>query len=425
MPGAPAPGHRSLGARTVRETTARAAGRRAAIALATAGGGLAGWAALADPHWLERHVLGSYCPTNLPLWAVARGLRFAAAALGALAVLVLAPALARRLRRASLRGAAFSLAGLAIAIAAALLVSELAMRRQYARLALGGGPDAGQRRDRPLVRVDPRLGWSHVPGRTTWVEQGGRRISYAIDAAGDRAASPEETADPVRPTLLFAGESIAFGWGLLHEETFPFLVGRDLGMQAVNLAVVGYGNDQAHLRVLDALDRYRRPVAVVTLFVPSQIRRNVDIWRSRLALGPDGALGVVPPSSGPRIAKLLQLLPYHGDDALRVTAAVLRATAEAARARGAFPLFVVTNYGSACLDEDGEAWIFEELFVRQALPFVRVDLYPEDLLPGLFERHPGPRGARKIAAAVERALADQLAGKEGPTGRPITDRAPR
>jgi lysophospholipase L1-like esterase len=45
-----------------------------------------------------------------------------------------------------------------------------------------------------------------------------------------------------------------------------------------------------------------------------------------------------------------------------------------------------------------------ELFVRQGLPFVRVDLGPEDRLPGILEDHPNPRGARAIAAAVERAL---------------------
>lgn len=187
---------------------------------------------------------------------------------------------------------------------------------------------------------------------------------------------------------------------------FPALVGRHLGVQAVNLAVVGYGNDQAHQRVLDALERFRHPIAVVTLFHPGQIRRNVDVWRPRLALRADGSLALVPPSTGPRLAKLLDQLPWHGDRALRITAAVLRATADAARARGAFPLFVVANYGAPCLREgDREAWIVEEVFVRQGLAFVRVDLGPEDLLPGILERHPGPRGSARIAAAVEGVLA--------------------
>lgn len=388
------------------------------LAITVAGVALVGWALIPHAHWVERHVLSSYCATSVPQWVMARALPWASAALGAVAALVVAPALARSVRRASPRAAAASLAGIVIAIGASLAVSELYMRRLYDRLALGGQPLPDGRRDALMSRVDPRLGWSYFPGRTTWVEMGGRRISYAIDSDGDRTASTNDLPDPARPTVLFAGESIAFGYGLPYEETFPFLVGRDLGIQTVNLAVVGYGNDQAYLRVLDALERYRRPLAVVTLFTPGQIRRNVDMWRPHLALAPDGALALVPPSPGPRIAKLLQALPTHGNDALRVTAAILHATAEAARARGAFPLFVVTNYGPACLHEDGEeAWIVEELFLRQALTFVRVDLEAEDLLPGLLERHPGPRGARKIAAAVERALSEQLA-TEGKRSRP-------
>jgi hypothetical protein len=237
---------------------------------------------------------------------------------------------------------------------------------------------------------------------------GDRAVSYAIDEDGDRAASSGERPDPARPSILFAGESIAFGYGLPWEETFPYLVARDLAVQAVNLAVVGYGSDQAHQRVLDALPRFARPLAVVTLFVPSQMMRNVDPWRPRLGLGPGGALVPVPASSGPRLSRLLAELPFHGDEALEVTRAVVRATAEAARARGAFPLFVVTNYGSACLPGEGEPWIVDELFVRQGLAFVRVDLDREDLLPEAMEKHPGPRGARKIARAIELALSQRL-----------------
>jgi hypothetical protein len=161
--------------------------------------------------------------------------------------------------------------------------------------------------------------------------------------------------------------------------------------------------------VVEALGHVARPLAVVTLFIPDQIRRNVDPWRRRLALRPDGALEPVPPRAGPRLARLLHELPWHDGEALRVTAAVLRATADAARARGAFPLFVVTNYDAACRPDDGgEPWIVDELFARQGLPYVRVDLGPDDRLPGPFERHPGPAGARRIAAAVEAALAHRL-----------------
>lgn len=392
--------------------------RFSGVLVAIGGAGLLAWALQADAHWAERHVLASYCATFPVEQLLARAAPWAVAALGVLGLGALAALLARWATRGFLPVRPGTVVGAVLAVAASLWVTELHMRRLYQRLALGASP-AADARVTAMARPDPRLGWTHVPARTTWVGVGGRRVAYAIDADGDRAASVDWRPDHDRPTVLFTGESIAFGYGLAHEETVPFLVGRALAVQAVNLAVVGYGNDQAHLRVLDALPRYRRPVAVVTLFVPDQIRRNVDIWRPRLALSPDGTLRPVPPSTGPRIAKLLQALPVHGDEALHVTAAILRATAEAARSRGALPLFVVTNYGRGCQgDEGGDPWITSELFTRQGLPFVRVDLDPDDRLPGVFERHPNARGSEKLAAAVERALRNARAPARRDGGTP-------
>jgi len=397
----------------------------ARLSITALGAALIVWALSADAHWADRHVLALYCATNVVESILSGAARWIGGALGVAAIWKIAPAVARRVESAGPRVRAGPLLGVAIAVAASLAVAELYMRRQHDRLARGAPPPAGSS-DVAMTRVDPRLGWSYIPGRTTTTEVAGRRVAYAIDADGDRAASPGDLPDPARPTVLFAGESIAFGYGLPYEESIPFLVGRDLGVQVVNLAVVGYGNDQAHLRVVEALPRLARPLAAVTVFVTSQMKRNVEPWRARLALAPGGALVAVPPAGGPRIARLLGELPYRGDEALRVTASILRATAEAARARGAFPLFVVTNYGPACLPgEQGEPppsetgsktafrggdepWIVDELFVRQGLAFVRVDLGPEDLLPGLLERHPSLRGTRKIAAAVVRALSQGL-----------------
>jgi hypothetical protein len=388
--------------------SARAIAVAARVGTTLAGGALVGWSLAADARFAERHLLADYCATGGATWVAARAVPWIAALAGIVAIWRIAPALARRAERLDVRGRLPGLLGIVAAVAAALGVGEGVARWQHDRLMLGGRSPAGARA--AMTRPDPRLGWSYLPGRTTWTTVGGRAVAYAVDADGDRAASSDRRADPTRPTVLFAGESIAFGYGLPWEETFVHRVEEDLGVQAVNLAVVGYGSDQAHRRVVDALARFARPLAVVSVFVPDQIARNVDRWRPRLGLAPDGALLPVPAAGGPALLELLDRLPWHGDGPLRLTGAILRATADAARARGATPLFVVTNYGPACLpDEGGEAWVVNELFVRQGLPFVRVDLAPEDLLPGLLERHPGARGARKIAGAIEGALAGRIA----------------
>ncbi|HET9599792.1 MAG TPA: hypothetical protein VFP65_29730 [Anaeromyxobacteraceae bacterium] len=379
-------------------------------AVGALGAALAAWGLRTDGTWAERHSLPSYCATDPVERTLARSLGGIACALGVLLAAVLAPALARAARRWSIRGRAGAIAAVCAALACSLFVTELWMRRHFERLTLAARLTVPVAGSSPIARADPRLGWSYVPRRTTWVRVDDRVVPYTIDADGDRSASVDDAPDPHAPTVLFAGESIAFGHGLRHEETIPVLAGRALHLQAINLAVAGYGSDQAHLRVLDTLPRFPGTVAVVSVFVPAQIRRNVETWRPRLALGPDGALDLLPPSSGLRIARLLQALPYHGDGALRVTAAVLRATAQAARERGAAPLFLVTNYGRPCLREEGEEpFVVKELFVKQGLPFVRVDLESEDLLDGAFEWHPNPRGAAKLAGAVVKALQKQLA----------------
>ena len=68
-------------------------------------------------------------------------------------------------------------------------------------------------------------------------------------------------------------------------------------------------------------------------------------------------------------------------------------------------LFVIPSHGpSRPLGEHPEAWVLRALFAQQELPFVLVDIPPDQFLSGDF--HPGPRGDETIAAAIEAALAE-------------------
>ncbi len=197
-----------------------------------------------------------------------------------------------------------------------------------------------------------------------------------------------------------------------YAETYPALIAARRGVQCVNLAAKAYGSDQAYLRLIDAMPRFERLVATVTVFIPLQLGRNLYDDRPRLVLGPTGELEFVAAAtnflSQLRIRKLLwNGLPYLGDRAidrtLTLTSAILRETSLRTRARGATPLFVIPSHGpNRPLSEHPEAWILRALFVQQEIPFILVDIPPDQLLNG--DYHPGPRGDETIAEAILVAL---------------------
>ncbi len=330
------------------------------------------WAWRADLTWFERHVYPGYCAVSRAQSVWPTVARIAALAAAALLVLLVRPRLARWAARAR----ALDVAAVAAAIAAALLVSELVLRRRPV-----GDRTPLDRDDMPRAVADARLGWRFVPAQAASVDVAGRRIEYAIDAAGNRARSAGDRIDPDRPTIVVAGESIAFGESLAWQDTFAAHLAADLDVQVVNVGVPAYGSEQARLRAADALADLRRPVALVTVFIPQVVRRS----------GSPGALG---------LARLWRDEPYHGDGALDRTRASIAATARLARERGAAPLFVATNFGPACGDD---AWLFRELFEDQGVPVVRVLLGPGDTI-GPRDLHPNARGARRLADAIEAAL---------------------
>ena len=365
----------------------------------------------ADDGWVLRHVL-------LPNWFIPptslRGFHLARAAtavLGLLAIGVFGPRIGRWAGSQSAKALAASCARIMIAMVLAVLGSELVVRNwdsepfgRKTRLEFG------------LGRADPRFGWVLVPSHSTLVKnRRAKPIHYNVDAWGDRAGSELSVPDPVLPTLVVSGESIAFGHGLEYEQTFAAVLGERLGLQVVNVALGGYGTDQAYLRLLDVLERLRDPVAVVTVFHPVQLGRALNDFRPRLVLR-NGKLVLEGPASGFWSGwKLRDLwmneLPYLSEDALAkamaLNAAILQATAAAVRARGAEPLFVVPSFGpSRSLGEHPEASIVRELFEQKHQPYLLIDIGRDRLL--LDEWHPDATAAQDIAATVERALRPRL-----------------
>ena len=168
---------------------------------------------------------------------------------------------------------------------------------------------------------------------------------------GNRSASTTDAADPRAPTILFAGESIALGWGVAYDCSYPVLVGRALGLQVVDVAVTGFALDQAYLRLKDSLADFDAPVAVVTSYcptssnAPSTLEGNVS--RSTTKGGSKTRSAIERRLCDFASAKPA-LLFRRAHLAAR---AILRATDEAARWRGARARVPLDELGPACLEE--------------------------------------------------------------------------
>jgi len=361
------------------------------IVVACAGAALVVCGLAANQHWLDRHFLPSWFLPREWYVRIETSVRVAIGAFG----LWLALFARRPLGRAAAQSPARLFAA-ALAAMLALGASDLVLRRVRLRAAEWLAPN-----EEPRRRPDARLGWTFVPARTGHNTVGGRIVDYSFDASGYRVRSVDQPVDPARPTILCIGESVMFGEGLTWDESIPAQLGAMRGIQSANLAVHGYGNDQAYLRLERELPRFRQPVAVVSLFMTALFGRNLDDDRPHLGPG----LVWAPAEPHDRLASLATLLvPFRSESTVErgiaVTREVLRATAALARARGATPLIVVPHFGS---EEDAERTLRHRILDQIGVPYVWVEIDAGWRLP--WDRHPNADAAHMIAARIAARLA--------------------
>ncbi len=367
----------------------------AEIAVALIGMALLVCAVVADHRWLDRHFLPAFFVSRRVYVVAASLARFLVATLGVALVLVVRPRIGRLVARVPANRLAANVARMSLAVALALGTSEFVVRLTFKRSSEVQPPSQEPRR-----RLDQRLGWIFVPDRAGRQTAGGRMIEYAFDSAGYRVRGVGQPVDPERPTVIFTGESIMVGQGLTWDETVPAQVEALMGTQSANLAVHGFASDQAYLRLLAELPRFRQPVAVVSLFMPGLFDRNLDDDRPHVGPG----LVWLPAKPRLRLAMIASwLVPYRSDEAIErgvaITRAVLGATVDLSRARGAEPLIVVPQFTP---EDPTERVLRRRILDETGLPYVWVGLDPSWRLPD--DRHPDTRGAHAIAIAVAARL---------------------
>jgi hypothetical protein len=365
----------------------------AEIVVASIGIALVACAFAASQPWLDRHFLPSFFLPRHWYVLIEVIVRVTVATLGLLLAFVLRPRIGEMVTRPPA-----SAVPIVLAAVLALGAGELALRSLHLRPVEWLQPE-----EEPRRHPDPRLGWTLEPARAARSSIGGRMVDYALDPAGYRVRRVDEPVDPARPTILFAGESVMFGEGLTWEESVPAQVGAMLGVQSANLAVHGFSNDQAYLRLQTELPRFRRPIAVVSLFMTALFGRNLDDDRPHLGPG----LVWLPAQRPSRVMLLASMLvPYRTDATVErgvaMTREVLRATTDLARGRGATPLILVPRFGAESpmeqtlrrriLDETGVAYVLVEIDSAWRLPW---------------DRHPNAYAAHLLATAVAGRLRER------------------
>jgi hypothetical protein len=377
-----APENRRLGhfgVRVIAEITV------ASIGIVSLASGLA-----ANQQVLDRHFVPSFLFPRHWYVALETFVRLCMVIFGALLVFIARPHAGRLAGRAPARALQF-----VVAAVLAVGVSEMALRHVHLGPAEWLMPN-----EEPRRQPDSRLGWTWVPARSGNKSVGGRVVNYAIDQAGYRVNHVDAPVDFERPSILFTGESVMFGEGLTWQESVPAQVGAMLSIQSANLAVHGYGNDQAYLRLQRELPRFRRPVAVVSLFMASLFGRNLDGNRPHLGPG----LVWLPAEQRSRLGLLAKLLvPYRAgatiDRGVTMTHEVFCATGDLARARGATPLLVVVQF-----DDEGtaEETLQHRILDDTCMPHIVVKIDSSWRLP--WDRHPDARAAHAIAVAIASKL---------------------
>lgn len=355
---------------------------------ATVGLALVVAALLANQSWLDAHFLPSFFVPRHWYVALESTVRIAIAA-GGIVLLLGRVRIARLLTRAP----ALTLQ-VFLAVVLAVVAGEFAARAMHQQPA-----EWHLRGEEPRRQEDSRLGWVLVPARSGRISISGRSLDYSTDIAGYRVRQVDAAVDREQPTVIFVGESVMFGEGLTWQESIPAQVEMLSGIQSANLAVHGYSTDQMYLRLQRELPRFRRPIAVVGIFMTELFGRNLDADRPHLGPG----LVWLPAVRKPRLIAMAEwLVPFRRvatvDRGVEVTRQTLHALVRLARDRGATPLVVVPVFGS----EDRSQQALRERIMTPDLPSLRVPLDPDWRLS--WDRHPNARAANVIAAAIASRL---------------------
>lgn len=121
----------------------------------------------------------------------------------------------------------------------------------------------------PADRAHPAFGYTLTPSRSIELTRP-RPHRVVTNALGFRAAEPAQAAAG-RRKLLLLGDSMLFGVGVDGEETVAAALERELGIEALNLALIGYNPVQYLAVGGEMIPRLSPDHVVVGLFIGNDL----------------------------------------------------------------------------------------------------------------------------------------------------------
>lgn len=125
-----------------------------------------------------------------------------------------------------------------------------------------------------MGQFDSELGWSYKRHFTGFGADG---IVYIFNDEGYRTDNQNTKTDFSKPIILIVGNSAIFGDGVNYVETFGYKLQNRLNnkYEVINMAVQGYGLDQAYLRLKQIIAVYK-PKYVILDFIEDYDNRNIN-----------------------------------------------------------------------------------------------------------------------------------------------------
>lgn len=115
----------------------------------------------------------------------------------------------------------------------------------------------------PNTQFDVELGWVPIPNRDVAYAEG----TISSNSHGFRSAE----IDPEKKQIVVLGDSVAWGYGVSDDQTFPYALDfllEPLGRQVSNLAVSGYGIGQHYLYFKKHSGKFNQLERVILVLFP-------------------------------------------------------------------------------------------------------------------------------------------------------------